>query len=200
MAETIDYYFTPISPWAYLGSQRFEDIVRRHGVRVRVKPVDYGTIFPATGGLPLAKRAPARQAYRLQELARWRTYLGVPLTLQPRHFPVPDALASGTILAAAALGHDALGLAHALLRALWAEERDISDEATVAEIAAGLGLGGSALVAHARSPEVAATFAAATQEALARGVFGAPTYAVGEALFWGQDRLNFLDRVLAARP
>lgn len=198
MAKTIDYYLTLISPFAYLGSRRFEALVRAHGAEVRVKPVNYGVIFPKTGGLPLAKRAPERQAYRLVELERWSKALDMPLNLHPRHFPVPDALAAGLVIAADQGGGDPLRLAHALLRAVWAEERDISDPATLEALAAETGHDGLALMARAGEPEIKTAYEALTEEALAAGVFGAPTYAYEGELFWGQDRLDFLDRALAA--
>ncbi len=194
---TIDYYLSLNSPWTYLGGPRLAAIAQRHGAQVRVKPVNFGTIFPQTGGLPLPKRAPARQAYRLMELERWRRFLDMPLTLHPRCFPTPAAKAAGLVVAAGAEGGDPLALAQAILRALWAEERDIEADDTLEELAQATGHDAPALMARASAPDIGATQDALTEEALARGVFGAPTYALGEALFWGQDRLDFLDRALA---
>jgi 2-hydroxychromene-2-carboxylate isomerase len=194
---TIDYYLSLNSPWTYLGGPRLEAIARRHDAQVRVKPVNFGTIFPQTGGLPLPKRAPARQAYRLMELERWRRFLDMPLTLHPRHFPTPAAKAAGLVVAAGLEGGDPLALAQAVLRALWAEERDIEADDTLEELARATGHDAGALMTRARAPDIGAAQDAFTEEALARGVFGAPTYALGEELFWGQDRLDFLDRALA---
>jgi carboxymethylenebutenolidase len=196
MTKAIDYYLTLISPWAYLGSRRFEDIAQRHGAAVRVKPVNYGVVFPATGGLPLAKRAPERQAYRLVELRRWSEHLGMPLNLHPAHFPAPDIEAACMIIAAGEAGGNPLRLAHAILRAVWAEERDIADIATLEEIARETGHDPLALTAKANEPEVRTAYEALTEEAISRGVFGAPTYVYNDELFWGQDRLDFLDRAL----
>ncbi len=198
MTKVVDYYLTLISPWAYLGSPRFEEIAARHGAEVRVKPVDYGVIFPRTGGLPLAKRAPERQAYRLMELARWPAHLNMPLNVHPAHFPVPDGDAAHLVLAAGASGGDPLKLAHAILRAVWPEERNIADAATLEEIARETGHDGPALTAQAKAPEIQKMREAHTEEAIARGVFGAPTYVHNGELFWGQDRLDFLDRALSA--
>ena len=89
MSKTVDYYFSPISPWTYLGHARFADMAKRHGAAVNVKPADFGKVFPVSGGLPLAKRAPQRQAYRLVELKRFRDHLKLPLNLQPKFFPAP---------------------------------------------------------------------------------------------------------------
>ncbi len=195
--QTVQYYFTPVSPWTYLGHQRFVDIAARHGAEVQVRPIDLGRVFPLSGGLPLPKRSPQRQAYRLKELARWRDATGVPLNLHPKHFPVPaDAAARAIIAADLAAGvAGALDLAGALMRACWAEERDVSDPATIDAIVAARGLDRDALSAVA--DEAARRFDAYTDEAIARQVFGAPWYQVGDEPFWGQDRLEFVDRALA---
>ncbi len=197
MTKTVDYYLTLTSPWTYLGSARFEAMARAHGAEIRVKPVNYGVIFPRTGGLPLPKRAPERQAYRLMELKRWRAHLGIPLNLHPKHFPAPDGDAACMVLAAEKTGGDPLRLAHAILGAVWTEDKDITDGATLVAIAESSGHDGRALRAVAEDPETKAAYDAQTEAAIERGVFGAPTYIYQDELFWGQDRLEFLDRALA---
>jgi 2-hydroxychromene-2-carboxylate isomerase len=197
MTWNIDYYFATVSPYAYLGHDRLLAIAHKHGANVAVKPINLGEVFPVSGGLPLSKRAPQRQAYRLVELRRWAQYLNKPIHIQPRFFPVNGDLAAFWILAANEMGAaHALALAGAVGRALWEQERDIADAATMEAIAAECGLPGS-LAARAQAPEIAAKYAALTQEAISRGVFGAPTYVVDDELFWGQDRLDFLDRKMA---
>ncbi|MDX1575318.1 MAG: 2-hydroxychromene-2-carboxylate isomerase [Kiloniellales bacterium] len=199
MAKVVDYYLIMISPWAYLGGPRLTDIIRRHGAELRVKPFDAAVVFPETGGLPLAKRAPARQAYRLAELRRWRDHLGMPLNIEPAHFPVPHETAARMVIAAGdGSGGDPAGLAQAILTAVWAEERDISDAATLAEIAEATGHDGGALLSAAEGKETAESYAALSREAISRGVFGSPSYVYGDEVYWGQDRLDFLDRALAA--
>src|SRR3546814_6421528 len=121
-----------MSPWAYLGSQRFAEIARRHGAEVRVKPVNFGEIFPRTGGLPLAKRAPERQAYRLVEMKRWSEHLGIPIHLQPAHFHAAEQTAARLVIAAGDSGGDPLALAQAFGCAVWEEQREIADAATCA--------------------------------------------------------------------
>jgi 2-hydroxychromene-2-carboxylate isomerase len=197
---TVDYYLTPVSPFTYLGHARFRAICGRHGATIRLRIVDLGKVFPATGGVALKDRAPARLAYRLQELARWRDFLGLPLNLKPKHFPVPALAASTTILAVLERHGTAavLDVTGDCLRAVWAEERDISTEGTLHEILAARGFDAAALLAHASSAQIAETLAEHTQEAIARGVFGSPFYALGEQLYWGQDRLDFVDRALAS--
>jgi carboxymethylenebutenolidase len=194
----IDYYFATISPWSYLGHARFVELARRNGASVRVLPTDYGRVFPASGGLPLPKRAPQRQAYRLVELQRFSQWLGVPLTLHPKFFPAPGDDAARLIIAAdRAAGTDAaLDLTGRVFAAVWAQERNIADAATLAALAAEAGLGAGVADA-ARSPEVQQAYDAITQQAIDAGVFGAPSYVVGGEIFWGQDRLDFLERRLA---
>jgi 2-hydroxychromene-2-carboxylate isomerase len=205
MAKLIDYYFTPVSPYTYLGHERLLEIAARHDATIAVKPVDYGRIFPVSGGLPLKQRAPQRQAYRLIELERWSKHLGKPLNLKPKFFPVSADAAAKWIIAAQSRSDadalrgdaDALRLAGVLLRAVWAEERDISDEPTLASIASGERLDPALLAAGAASPDAASRYDALTQEAIDRQIFGAPTYVYRDEPFWGQDRLDFLDRALA---
>ncbi len=198
MAAVVDYYFATISPFAYLGHDRFVAMVAKHGATVAVKPINLGQVFPVSGGLPLSQRAPQRQAYRLVELARWSQFLGKAMHVQPAFFPVNGDLAAYWILATNELGWArALDLAGAVGRAIWEQQRNIADAATMQAIATECGLPSSELAARAQAPDIAEKFMALTQEAIGRSVFGAPTYVVADELFWGQDRLDFLDRKLA---
>ena len=199
MDKVIDYYYSLISPWTYLGGIRFEEVAARHEATVNYKPMKLSEVFPATGGLPLAKRAPARQAYRLAELERWRAFLDMPLNIHPKHFPVAEWPAAGMVIAADHPGPARGSLTNALLRAVWAEERDISDTDTLRVIATENGMDGNALLAQAEEEAANQEYQANTDEALALGVFGSPIYVCGGDLFWGQDRLDFLDRALARR-
>lgn len=199
MAQHVDYYFTPVSPWAFLGHARFVQLLRDTGATVSVRPVDFGAIFPASGGLPLAKRAPQRQAYRLVELKRFAAVLQVPLNPQPAFFPVPADPAALLIVAAAEREgeHAALELAGRFGTAVWVEQRNIGDEATRHAIVAEAGLPDD-LHALAAAPATAGRYASYTQQALEAGVFGAPSYVVDGEIFWGQDRLELLGRRLHA--
>lgn len=197
MSRTVDYFIAPPSPWCCLGHERFLDLAARHGATVRIKPIDLGRVFAVSGGLPLAQRPPQRQAYRLVELRRWSERLGVPIVLQPRHFPVAGPAASLRIIAAdLEAGTDAaLRLAGALMRAVWVEERDIADDATLAAIAGECGLDDATL--RARHDDATARLSLYTQEAIEAQVFGVPWYQVDGEPFWGQDRLDFVDAALA---
>jgi 2-hydroxychromene-2-carboxylate isomerase len=199
MSKVVDYYMTPVSPWTYLGHDRFRAICSRHGAQVHLRVMDLGKVFPVSGGVALKDRPPQRRAYRLTELKRWRDFLGMPLNVEPKFFPVPAEAAATALLAVLERhGNDAaLDVAGDLLRAVWAEERNIGDAATLAEVLTGRGLDAASLLAHARSAEVAARYVQHSQEAIARGVFGSPTYVYQDELFWGQDRLDFLERALA---
>ena len=199
MPATVDYYMNPVSPFTYMGHERFRQICRQHGAQINLRVMDLGKVFPVSGGLPLKDRPPQRRAYRMTELKRWREYLGIPLNLEPKYFPVPSEPAATLILAVLArLGVEpALDIAGDCLRAVWAEERDISAPATLRQLLAARSLDAEALMTHAASAEVAALYIMHSQEAISRGVFGAPTYVLNDELFWGQDRLDFLDRALA---
>jgi len=182
--KIIDYYMSPGSPWTYLGHARFAEIARKHAATVNVKPVDFGVIFPQSGGLPLPKRAPQRQAYRLAELKRWRAYLGVPLVIQPKHFPVNAGPAAALICAAPESRR--MALAGDLLAALWKDDRNLADAETLKQIGS----------KHGATQGDEQKYQAFTQEALQRNVFGAPSYVYRDEIFWGQDRLDFLERAL----
>ena len=198
MRPAIDYYFAPHSPWSYLGHQRFWDIARAHGAEVRVRPVDLGgKVFPVSGGLPLAKRAPQRQAYRLLELKRFSEWLDAPLNPQPKYFPVDIEDASHLIVAVDLKdgAEAAMQLSLGLLRAVWAEDRNIADEATLAAVLQACGLPASRQ-ADAQTQAVHERYEAYTQEAIEAGVFGAPSYVIDGEIFWGQDRLDFMERRL----
>jgi 2-hydroxychromene-2-carboxylate isomerase len=199
MEKIVDYFMTPVSPFVYLGHARFREICARHQAKIHLRVMDLGKVFPVSGGLPLKDRPPQRRAYRMMELRRWRDFLRVPLTLEPKHFPVPAEPAATLILAV--LEHHgttaALDVAGDCGRAVWAEERDISDASVLAAIVSARQLDANALLEHARSAEVAARYVQHSQEAIMRNVFGAPSYLYQDELFWGQDRLEFLDRALA---
>ena len=200
MGRTVDYYFAPQSPWAYLGHQRLADIVQRTGATVRVMPIDLGgKVFPISGGLPLGQRAPQRLAYRLVELQRFSQHLNVPLNLKPKYFPVGGDDAARLIIAAdiAQGAAAAMAIAGAILAACWAQERNMADDKVLAELLSEQGLPVS-LLEQSHSQTVQARYEACTQAAIDAGVFGAPSYVIDGELFWGQDRLDFVERALAS--
>ena len=196
---TIDYYLAPQSPWTYLGHERLARMAAAAGAQVRVLPMDLGAkVFPVSGGLPLSQRAPQRQAYRLVELARWRDLLQLPLVIKPKYFPVSGDDAARLILTVDQ--HDgadaAMKLTGAVLTAVWAQERDIANAATRAELLAECGLSAQRLQ-QALAPSVQAAYERVTQQAIDAQVFGSPSYVIAGEIFWGQDRLDFVQRRLA---
>jgi 2-hydroxychromene-2-carboxylate isomerase len=198
MGKTVTYFLTPQSPWSYLGHERLVALAKAHDAAIDIKPFDLGKVFSVSGGLPLSKRAPQRQAYRLADMARWGDFLNLPINTQPKFFPVPPEQASRFIIAArTGLGADvALVLAGAIMRALWAEDRNIADDATLVQIAGQCGMDGAMLLKSAETPGVQAQLDKNTDEAIAANVFGAPWYIVDDQAFWGQDRLDFVERAL----
>jgi len=197
MARNVTVYYALSSPWTYLGWARFQKVAGRTGAEVDHRPIKVHEVFAASGGLPLPQRPWQRQAYRMQELRRWRAYLDLPLTLKPRHFPVDDRQAARMAIAHGERGGDVSRLSEALLRAVWVEERDIADPATLVAIAREQGADGDELLAAAQAPEVEARYDAHTRAAIEQGVFGVPTWVIGDELLWGQDRLDFVERALA---
>ena len=199
MAKHVDYYLSLNSPWAYLASKRFEVIAKKHGADVTIWPVDFGSVFSVSGGLPLPKRAPQRQAYRMMELKRWRDHLGVKVTLEPKFFPANEALAAQCVVALREQGRmaDAIKLAHAVLNALWTEDKNTGDPATLKAIITECGLDVDAVMKAGEAPQMAAKRNEYTKHAIDQGVFGAPFFVIDGERFWGQDRLDFVDRKLA---
>jgi len=197
MSRSVLYYFAPQSPWTYLGHARLAALLRQSRREVSVLPANLGKVFPVSGGLPLPKRAPQRQAYRLVELKRFAEHLGVPLNVQPRYFPVDGNPAA--LLITAVQQYDgteaAMALAGAILAACWAQERDIANEGTLLELLAECDLPDERLK-QSRESATQARYDANTQAAIDAGIFGAPTYIVDGEMFWGQDRLDFVARKL----
>jgi 2-hydroxychromene-2-carboxylate isomerase len=197
VSKTIDYYFAAQSPWTYLGHARLAAMANASQAVVRVLPADFGKVFAASGGLPLGKRAPQRQAYRLVELARFRDFLKLPLNVQPRYFPVVSDDAARLIVAVDLQdgAQAAMRLSGAVFAAVWAQQRDIASAQTLAELLNECGLPSERL-AKSRNQAVQDQYDANTQAAIAAGVFGAPSYCIEGEIFWGQDRLDFVERKL----
>ena len=199
MSRTIDYYLAPQSPWTYLGHQRMWDLAQQAQANIRVMPVDLGQVFPVSGGLPLGKRAPQRQSYRLMEMTRFTQHLNLPIHLQPKFFPVAGDDAARVIIAVD-LHHGtqaAMAITGAILKAVWAQERNIADTQVLAELLAEQHLD-AACLAQATQADVQTRYMQYTQSAIDVGVFGAPTYVIEDQMYWGQDRLDFVARHLQA--
>ena len=198
MPRRIDYYFSMVSPWAYIGHAAFMAVARRHDVALTYKPMSLGSVFAETGGLPLAKRAPARQRYRIMELQRWREKRGLQFPIHPKFWPFNAALADQVAVAAAMEGHDLDALIHQGFKAIWEEERNLADEATIVAVADAAKLPGARLLAAAKTDAVKAVYEQNDRDAIAVDAFGSPAYVMDGEVFWGQDRIDLLADALAS--
>ena len=196
MSRIIDYWFSLASPWAFLGHQPFLDLAKAHDVAVRYRPVDLGEVFPYTGGLPLPKRHPARQRYRILELQRWREMRGVALKIHPKHLPFPVAIANRSIIAVAATGADPGRYTRRAFEGIWVEDRDLGDEAVLVALLNACGHDGVRILESAKSDATGATYAAYATAAVEANVIGSPCYVLDGEVFWGQDRLGLLESAL----
>ncbi len=198
---TIDYFFTLISPFSYLGHRAFLDTAAAHGAQVRFRPVALMKVWENSGAVPLPQRPQSRQDYRLIELQRWREKRGVPLNLHPKHFPTNPTLADRSVIALAEAGGDPADYAEAVLRACWADDRDIAHADVLADLLDRAGHDAGTVLAAAQSDAVAAIHQANTEAAVAAGIVGVPGYVLNGEPFWGQDRIELLaDALACARP
>lgn len=195
----VDYYFSTLSPFTYLAGQRLEEIAQKHGATVTYKPLDIMALFARTGGVAPKDRHPNRIAYRAQELARMQKKSGMDLVMQPAFWPTNAAPSAYAIIAAQEAGGGDLGqLSHSILRACWAEEKDIADEAVVQDCLEAAGFSRDLTMSGLLTG--AETYARNLEEAVDAGAFGAPFYVTDDdQRFWGQDRLEDLDAHLAGR-
>lgn len=192
MQRSIDYYFSMQSPWAYIGHAAFRDVVAAFDLKVVHKPVLLGELFSETGGLPLLKRHPSRQRYRLIELQRWRDRRGLKFNLQPKNWPFNGRLADGVAIAAVEAGQDPDAFLRAGFPAVWEDELNLGDAAVLTDLANRAGLPGEALVKRAPDDAIGAIYEQNRQDAIEAGVFGAPAYVLDGEVFWGQDRIELL--------
>ena len=194
MGKTVYYYHALSSPWAYLGWPQFKALIEKHDLDVVVRPT---RIVPENGGVPLRSRPQPRQDYHAVELDRWRKRLSMPLVLKPKYYPTNNEFSARMVIAADRLGLPALDLSHALLHALWSEEKDVPLPEVRIEVANRLGLDGAKLQAMEDQPEIMQAWIDSHEEARSKGVFGTPTWIYKDVLYWGQDRLSFLDEALS---
>jgi len=195
----IDYYFATLSPYCYLAGTRLERIAAKHGVNIQYKPFDVMQAFGRTGGVPAKDRHISRIEYRAQELPRQAKKLGMEFNLNPAHWPTNGTPSAYAFLAAQKTGGGDLGgLAHGLMRACWAEEKDIAREDVIRVCLSAAGFDPS--LASADPTDLAETYARNLEDAIEAGVFGAPFYVMNTQRFWGQDRLDDLEQYLQGKP
>jgi 2-hydroxychromene-2-carboxylate isomerase len=192
MPRQIDYYFSISSPWAYIGHKLFREVVATYGLNVNHKPVVLVELFSETGGLPLIKRHPVRQRYRMLELQRWRDKRGLDFRFQPKYVPLNARLADGLVIAALEAGHDPDPFLRRAFAGVWEQELNLADPETLVRLADEGGLPGRALVDRSAGEEIGQKYEQNRQEALAADVFGSPAYVLDGEVFWGQDRIELL--------
>jgi 2-hydroxychromene-2-carboxylate isomerase len=192
MPRQVDYYFSFQSPWAYIGHDAFNRVAGIYGLKVNYKPVVLVDLFSETGGLPLMKRHPVRQRYRMVELQRWRDKRGLKFHLQPAHWPFNARLADGVVIAAIEAGHDPEPFMRRAFAAVWEDQLKLTDPATLIQLADDCGLPGGQLVERSAAEEIGAVYEQNRQDALAADVFGSPVYVLDGEVFWGQDRIELL--------
>ena len=195
---TIDYFFTLVSPFAYLGHRAFLDTAKVHGAEISFRPVALMGVWEHSGAVPLPQRPQSRQDYRLIELQRWREKRGVKLNLHPKHFPANPTLADRSVIALVEDGADPADYAGAVQKACWAQDKDIADADVLAGLLEQAGNNAGAILKAAESDVVAAIQKANTDAAVAFGVIGAPGYVLNGEPFWGQDRIELLADALAS--
>jgi len=196
MARQVDYYFSLLSPWAYVGHRSFRDVVAACDLKVNHKPVVLIDLFSETGGLPLPKRHPVRQRYRMVELQRWRDKRGLQFKLQPANWPFNARLADGLVIAAIEAGHNPDPFLRRAFASIWEEELNLADEATLVRLADASGLPGKKLAERSASEDISRIYEQNRQDALAADVFGSPAYVLDGEVFWGQDRIELLTDAL----
>ena len=192
MPRQIDYYFSLSSPWAYIGHKLFREVVAAHDLKVNHKPVVLVDLFSETGGLPLVKRHPVRQRYRMLELQRWRDKRGLNFHFQPKHVPLNARLADGLVIAAVEAGHDPDPFLRRAFTGIWEDQLDLADAATLVRLADASGLPGQALVERSGTDEISQKYEQNRRDALSVDVFGSPAYVLDGEVFWGQDRIELL--------
>ena len=195
----LDYYFATISPFTYLVGNRLEKIAKTHGASITYKPLAIVALFGRTGGVAPKDRHPNRQEYRLQELRRQSAKTGLPLNLKPAHWPTNGAPAAYAIIAAQKEGGGDIGkLVAEITASVWARDLDIAQDEVVRQCLTAAGF--DPAIADKGLFTAADTYEANLEDAVAKGVFGAPFFITDtDERFWGQDRLEDLDLYLAGK-
>lgn len=194
----IDYYYTSISPFAYLGHRAIEAVARKHGCGMAYKPFDLMTVWKESGSVPLDQRSPIRRRYRLVELKRWADYRGLPINLHPAHFPADPRLADQAAIALIDARKDPSDFIYRVFRGVWVLEENISDPAVLARCLSECGFDAATFVEAAQNDDFADRRLRNSEDAIAASAIGAPTYVLNGEPFWGQDRIELLEAALAS--
>jgi 2-hydroxychromene-2-carboxylate isomerase len=190
----VEYYYSVASPYAYLGVKKFQEIVKKYSLEVIEKPIDLvGTVFAETGGTPVPKRHPSRQKYRLVEIERFGNKLNININKQPKFFPPADPHKAALFTIASIKSGLSIDFGKEVLTKLWSEEKDISQDLVLEEVCNKFKLNFNEIKTAANSEEIKSIYLSNSNDAIAQGVFGAPSFIMNNELFWGQDRLDFLE-------
>lgn len=192
----IEHFFATVSGYAYLGHAALLLTARKNGAIVRQRPVDIARVFAADGSTPPVRQSDARRAWRRRDMRLWATQRALPLNEQPKHWPTDGELAARAIIALDMARGPVDAFVGAVLGAVWARDLDIADRDVLAGLLTEAGVDAKATLLRADSDEAAASYESNTQDAIAAGVFGSPTYRIGDELFFGQDRLEFVQAAL----
>ncbi len=194
----IEYFYSTHSAFAYLGSQKLSQIAERTGATIKHRPIDLNAVVDATSGEPFGYRSDAHRAYFFdREIERWAEYRNSPLiNHRPTWHDEPLARPNGFVIAAIEVGHNVDQLVHEILKAHWLEDANHNDPAVLTACAVKCGLDASALLKNALSDEIQAIHLQNTEEAKQRSIFGSPTYFVDGDMFYGQDRLELVERAI----
>lgn len=185
------------SPWTFLGHKKVNEISKQNNCELDIMPVNYGEIFPVSGGLPVHKRPLQRQKYRLQELKRWSEFLKIKLNPEPKHFPSRSLLPSKVIISVKILNFENVNdIAYAIMEGLWIKEMNIDDPKNLKKILTRFIKTADEVIDFSESKQVEKEMNEYTKEAIDLAVFGAPTYILDDQIYWGQDRLDFLERYI----
>lgn len=196
MTKSLDYYFATPSPWAYLATPRLIELQKKYDLKINWKPSDLMEIFSIHGVAAVKDRPKPVQLNRLTELERWSKYLSMPLTIKPKFFPVDPSLSHKIIILAQKNNINIESLIFSIHKAVWVEEKDISDKKTILQICRDNNFYSTSIIENANSEEINNEYKSNTEEALSKNVWGSPTFIYNNELFWGQDRIDFLERAI----
>ena len=196
MAKSIDYYFAGSSPFAYLGHAAILDVAKRHGVKLNFKPVDPAAVWKESGSVPLPQRTPTRQRYRFLELQRVAHMRNLPINLQPAYFPVDPTLADSCVIALHVQGQNPAAYMTRVFQGVWTQEKNIADKEVITEMLNSCGFDASKIIELAKSQEAQDLRAQYSEEAASADAVGVPAFVLEGEVFWGQDRIEFIDHAL----
>ncbi|WP_086932041.1 2-hydroxychromene-2-carboxylate isomerase [Agarilytica rhodophyticola] len=196
MKKTVDYFYSHLSPYAYLGHQTLLELATKHQLDIQFRPINLLQVFEKTGGLPLGKRHKVRIAYRTIELLRWREKRGIALNIAPKFFPTNPQPSELAAISISKQGGDIAKFSALVFQAIWQEDKDIADPQVITQLIENVG---SKPDNEANDQtQVMNDYIKNTEIAIELGVIGSPSYVYQGEIFWGQDRLELLDDALSS--